>query len=381
MKYEKNIKLFKLDEKDFKNMINNRNTYINSGDYTFSSTENEITKLSNQLFLKQEKFIIKNKEARDENTLITIIPKNNINIPLHRPGEYLILSVYIAGNYYSRPYYIITSDNKDESEYTISVLKQEDGLVSEYLRNINLGNEVTISGLYGNTYYNSVRDSNNIIAICSNHGINAVYSLAKSITNSNAKIYLSIIYSVKKYSDIVFLKELQNLANKSSRIKLEIIISDEVVEGFETGYATEKIVSKYLTNNTTIFIYGPEGLLKYLNKELESLKLPRKYIRYEDYLPRCNIKNIKKYQMIIKYNEKECKHSCFNNKTILDSIEDSRLIINSKSRTGQDNVCNVKLLAGRVKIVNDNRNHSERFLNMIDPANSYPNSNIIIEIS
>ena len=85
--------------------------------------------------------------------------------------------------------------------------------------------------------------------------------------------------------------------------------------------------------------------------------------------------------MIIKYNEKEFKHSCFNNKTILDSIEDSRLIINSKSRTGQDNVCNVKLLAGRVKIVNDNRNHSERFLNMIDPANSYPNSNIIIEIS
>ena len=107
MKYEKNIKLSKLDEKDFKNLLSNRNNFINSGDNSFVPASSPIEKLANQITIVQENFYIKSKEVRDENTIITLSPKNNRNIPIHRPGEYLVLSTYIAGNYYSRPYYII----------------------------------------------------------------------------------------------------------------------------------------------------------------------------------------------------------------------------------------------------------------------------------
>lgn len=381
MKYEKNIKLSKVDEKDFKNLLANRETYIDSGDNSITSPTSALEKLTNQISITQETFYVKKKEVREGNTIITLSPNNNRNLPPHRPGEYLILSTYIAGNYYSRPYYIISSNNQGESEYTISVLKKENGLVSNYLREIKERKEVIISGLYGHTFYNNITDCNNIIAICTNYGINAVYSFAKYILNTGLRITLNIIYSVKRYSDILFLEELQNMAKQSSRINLEIVISDEIVEGFETGFASEKIISKYLTENTTILIYGEEGLLKYLNKELGKFNLPRRFIKYEDYLPRCNIRNIKKYQLIIKYNDKEYKHICYNNIPLLDSIEDSRLIIQSKNRTGKDNSCNVRLLAGKIKIVNDNRNNSEKYLNMIDPANTYPNSNIIIELT
>ena len=381
MKYEKNIKLAKLDEKEFKYLLANRETYINSGDDSLTASTSEMEKLANQITLVEEVFYVKKRETRDENTILTISPKNSRNIPLHRPGEYLILSTYVAGNYYSRPYYIINSSNQGESEYTLSIIKKDDGLVSEYLRSIKEGKEIIISGLYGNTTFNNVRDYTNIIAICTNPGINAMYSFAKRILSSGLKITLNIIYSVKKYSEIVFMKELKDMAFQSSRINLEILISDEIVEGFETGFASQKIISKYYKENTSFFIFGEEGLLKYLNKELEHFKLPRKFINYEDYLPRCNIRNFKKFQLIISYNGKEYTHSCYNNVPLLNSIEDSRLIIQSKNRTGKDNCCNVKVLAGKIKIVNDNRNNSEKFLNMVDPANTYPNSNIKIEIS
>ncbi len=381
MNYEKSLKLFKLDDKDFKNLLNHRLDYIDDGDNSLVSSQDSLDKLNKQLSLNNEVFYVKNKEELEENTILTLSPKNSRNIPVHRPGEYIVLSVYIAGNYYSRPYYVIESSNKEESEYKISVLKKESGLVSVYLRNIKERSEVTIKGLFGNTYYNSIRDCNNIIAICSNYGINAVYSFAKRILSTGLKVTLNIIYSVKKYSDIIFLEELKSMAEKSSRINLEIVISEEIVEGYETGFASEKIISKYLTKDTSIIIYGEEGLLKYLNKEIENFKLPKKFIHYEDYLPRCNVKNAKKYQLIIKYNGKEYKHFCYNDKTLLDSIENSRLIIESLNRTGKDNCCNVKVLAGKVKIVNDVRNHTEKYLNMIDPANTYPNSNTIIEIS
>ena len=371
----------KLDDKDFKNIIHNRQEYIESGDYSFKSSITSLDKLAAQRTLEKETFIIRKKEVQDNTTLITLSPKSARNIPLHRPGEYLVLSTYIAGNFYSRPYYVLKSNNNENSEYLISVLKKEDGIVSDYLRNIKEKSEVTISGLYGNTCFNDIRDGRNIIVICTNYGINAVYSYVNWIIKEGIKIKINIIYSVKKYSDILYLKELRDLANKSSRVFLEIVISDEIVDGYETGFVTKKTVKKYLTEDTTIYIYGEEGILKNLKKELEDLKLPRKYIRYEDYLPRCNIRNSKKFQLIIKYNDKEYKQSCYNDKTLLYSIENSSLPIDSISRTGKDNCCNVKLLIGKVKVINDIRNSSEKALNMLDPANTYPNSDVKIEIS
>ena len=92
MKYEKNIKLAKLDEKEFKYLLANRETYINSGDDSLTASTSEMEKLANQITLVEEVFYVKKRETRDENTILTISPKNSRNIPLHRPGEYLILS-------------------------------------------------------------------------------------------------------------------------------------------------------------------------------------------------------------------------------------------------------------------------------------------------
>lgn len=371
--------LNRLEDKYAKDLFENRATYIDSGEATLKSTSTKINKIISKLLVEKEQVYVREKNMLDNSTIISL-SSNSLNLPPYYPGQYIIVSTYVRGNYYSRPYYLIsTKDEINEGIYKINVLNNDDSIFATYLRNIKVNNTVYVSGPYGELYYNTIRDCNNLIVICEEYGINAVYSLINRIITDNLNINLTVFYNVKKYEDIIFLEELNNY-NNNSKIDIEIILSEEIVEGYKSGYVTSDLIKKKIEKDSSIFIYAKEGMLKFLNRELEELKLPRRYIRYESYLPRCNIKNAKKFDLNIKYNNVDMKHFCFNNKTLLESIEDSRAIIESISRTGKENLCNIKLLSGKVKIVNDTRNDSEKVLNLLDPANTYPNSNISIEI-
>ena len=119
-------------------------------------------------------------------------------------------------------------------------------------------------------------------------------------------------------------------------------------------------------------------MLKYLNKELESLKLPKKLIRYEDYLPVCNIKKVNTYKLTLLINNEKYEVPCYNNKTIIQSIYESGIYIPSKCNVGSCGFCKSELLSGEVKIVNDKRDILDIKYNYIHPCSTYPLSDIKI---
>ena len=370
-----------IDDKFFKNIEDVREGFIDSGDDTLQSNRFNIDKLIEKKYLNKEKLIVSKVRDLDSSIEITLSTKDTKSLPDYKAGQYIIISSYIAGNYYSRPFYIVSTNNERiDGFYRIYVLKNEDNVLANYLKKVKVNTELYVSGPYGDFTYDTVRDSNKLVYIVSNYGINAAYAMMLKILDGLVKVELHVIYTVKTYDEILYKEELEEIARKSGKITLDIVISDEVVEGYNFGFANIDLIKKYLDKDTSIFICGKEGLLKYLNKELEVLKLPRKQIRYENYLPRCNVKNPKKYELQIKIQNKRIKHSCSNNQTLLDAIEDSRVVIDSISRTGKDNLCNIKILNGKVKIVNDNRNEAEKLFNLVDPANCYPNSDMKIEI-
>jgi NAD(P)H-flavin reductase len=381
MEYELLEEFKNIDDKFFKNIEEVRDVFVESGDDVVQDNKFNINKLINKNYLNKEPLSISKIRDLDSCIEITLSTKETRSLPDFKAGQYIILSTYIAGNYYSRPYYIVaTNEERLNGYYRIYVLKEDNSIMAQYLSKVKIDTDIYVSGPFGEFTYNSVRDANNIIMIVSNYGINAAYANMLKIIDGLLKVKLHVIYTVKKYEDILYREELENITKHTNKITLDIIISDEVVEGYKYGFASADIISQYLDKDTSIFICGKEGLLKFLNKELEVFKLPRKYIRYENYLPRCNVKNPKKYDLYIKYKNKGVKHSCYNNKTLLDAIEDSRVVIDSISRTGKDNLCNVRIISGKVKVVNDMRNSSEKLFQLVDPANCYPNSDIKIEI-
>jgi ferredoxin-NADP reductase len=70
-----------------------------------------------------------------------------------RPGQFVKLVTSIAGDEHSRFYSISSPDVADTFEMTIGI--DPDGTVSPYLRELAVGDQVTLSGPYGNAYYES----------------------------------------------------------------------------------------------------------------------------------------------------------------------------------------------------------------------------------
>ena len=115
-----------------------------------------------------------------------------------------------------------------------------------------------------------------------------------------------------------------------------------------------------------------------MEDELESLKLPKKYVVYDDFFPVCNIKRVVKYKLSIYVNNEKYEVPCYNNKTIMQALMDGGVYIPSNCHNGSCGYCRSELVLGEVKIINDKRSSTDKKYNYIHPCSTYPLSDIEI---
>ena len=372
-----------LDEIKYKKIQAEREAWIDDGTDMLINSNFGLHKIVKSLHMNRVATVVKDiKNENNKCRTITLASKTSKKLALFKPGQYIIVSAIVDGKFITRPY-TITSDLKQarDGEYSIAVFKEENGIMSNYLvDDLKIGDELVISGPFGDFYYNSIRDKKNVISLASGRGITPFYAMAKAVVAGELDISLNILYSCKFEKDLVFKEELKNFADLTSKINVCFILSDEEKEGCVSGFASLDKIKTYMTEENSFFICGSEGFLKYLNKELESLKLPRKYIRYEDYLPKCNVKKVKEFKLVVNINGETKICRCFNNKTILEAIEQSGLYIPSKCHTGKCGWCSSLLIRGKVKVVNDKRREAEKKYNYIHPCSTYPLSDVEITV-
>lgn len=367
-----------LEETKFKRIKDNRQDWLNSGDATVFNPKHRINTLSDIISKNQTIVKIKTALNRIENYKIFSLYIEDKKLPPFRAGQRINLTVNIEGCYYTNDYAIASSPTSYQNgEYQIVIRSTDNNLVSKYLYNKSYeGEEVIVSKPFGNFYYEPLRDESNIIAIASNDGIIPIYSMMQSVKDNIDNIKLTIFYSEKYEKDLILIDELIELSNSCPKLKLNFVLSEEELKGCLTGFVSVDKIKSEMTNNTSIFISGSEGLLKYLDKELEILKLPRKFIKYDSFLPRCNVKKVIKYNMIVHVNNEKIEIPCYNNKTIMQSIFDGGIYIPSECHNGSCGFCRSELVRGEVKIVNDKRLESDKKYNYIHPCTTYPASDI-----
>ena len=203
--------------------------------------------------------------------------------------------------------------------------------------------------------------------------------MMQAIVEGEEHFNLTLFYNEKKKDDLLYEEEINELVRKNANLKVKYVLIDEDRSGYLNGYISlDKIEPEFIVNDTSIFISGNEGLLKYLDKELEALKLPKKYIVYNSFFPVCNIKRVIKYKLSIYVNNEKYDITCYNNKTIMQSLMDGGVYIPSKCQNGSCGFCRSELVSGDVKIINDKRNNADKKYNYIHPCSTYPLSDIEI---
>lgn len=365
-----------IDEHKFKKLASDREEWLLSGEDMLLSNSYKVNKLvdainPSQVIVGINKVVLEKEEYKT----ISLIARNVSELPLFNPGQKISITLKIDDKYYTKAYTLVSSPNDCfNGKYMITVKNDKENPVDNYLFNeAKKGERIVVSNPFGDFYYNPIRDYKNIIAIANSEGIMAILAMMKAIVEGNLDCNLSLYYSEKTETDLLYKDELLELSDKSDKIKIKIVLIDENKKGYLNGYVTTEMLKEDIVeNNTSIFISGNEALLKYLNTELEELKLPKKYIRYNSFLPVCNIKRVVKYKLSIYVNNEKYELPCYNNKTIMQALMDGGVYIPSKCHDGSCGFCRSELISGEVKIVNDKRIYIDKKYNYIHPCTTYP---------
>lgn len=356
---------------------------------------NNLTRQLHPKFIKVN--IVKKDYLKDNYIKFRFESSNKESMPFFRAGQYISLYVNYDGVQINRPYSISSSPYEAlyQGYYEIIIKITKDGLISNYLnKNLNIGDELIIEGPFGEFYYDSLRDSNHVICITRGVGVTPFLSMAKAIVEGSEDFGLTILYNGFNIDCLIEYKILIELANKSNnKIKIVPILENtqNTNNAIKSSTITYDIIKKFYTDKSSIFVCGSKSLYKRIHDEIDKLKLPRKYIRYEksnnigkptDYLNYININNKLTYKIVVHTKTNIITINGNYDDTILVSLQKAKITSKSNCLRGTCGWCRFKLIDGKVfsPILISEQRKSDFDSNIYYSCSSFPVSDLIIKI-
>lgn len=313
-----------------------------------------------------------------------------------RPGQYITITLNIGSAVVTRPYTICSSPMRSvDDEYVIIVKKLPNGFASSYIfNNWTKGTQIVASAPQGNFYYQKLRDSKNVIAVCDSNGISSFISMAEAIVDGTLDIDLTLLYSARKRNETIMNERLTELSEATDKFRVIYVFSDERAEKCERGFVTKNLIEKYApATKYSIFVCGSTALYNRTTPQIAELKLEKKYIRYglsgqivnPSSLPDFPKDEIGKTYLckVIKNGELVATIPCSTEETVLVSLEREGITAPSSCRSGECGFCRARLIKGNVFIPNgiDSRRLADSSHGIIHPCCSYPMSNLTLVIN
>lgn len=308
-------------------------------------------------------------------------------------GQYLSISLEIGKITLSRPYSLSSSPRESmEGHYMLTIKRVKDGLASNYiLDNWKVGTEVTASEPLGVFTYEPLRDANTVIGIAGGSGITPFRSLAKAIADGDEDANLILLYGSRTLEDAIFQEEFKALEKSCDKFKLVNVLSDETNAACEKGFITAELIKKYAPEGDySLFLCGPQAMYEFVDKEIATLGLRRKFVRHELFGEYFNPSKEADYPVNVAPEFKVTVRIAGNETTItapadtslLRSLEANGIAAPAHCRSGECGWCHSRLVSGEVytpKSV-DGRREADLIYGYIHPCCAFPLSDVTIEV-
>ena len=308
-------------------------------------------------------------------------------------GQYLSVTLKIGNMTLTRPYSLASSPREAlDGIYMLTIQKVEGGLASQFIHdNWQVGTEVTVSEPLGHFTYEPLRDAKTVVGVVGGSSITPFRSLAMAIADGDEDCDLVIIYGSRTLNDAMFQKEFKELEANCPRIKLVNVFSHEEREGYETGFITAELIKKYAPEGEfSLFVCGPQVMRNFVDKEIATLGLRKKFIRNElfgeyfgpakeaDYP--ANVAPA--FKVTVRIAGKEQTITAPSDISLLRSLEAAGIAAPAHCRSGECGWCHSKLVSGEIytpKSV-DGRREADYLYGYIHPCCSFPLSDLVIEV-
>ena len=331
----------------------------------------------------------------------------NHKLPIFQAGNYVSIRVKIGATVTTRPYSISSAPYEARGEngfFSITVRRSKDdiGFVSNYLYDqLKLQDTLEVEMPFGHFYFESLRDSKDIVGIAGGSGITPFYSMAKEIAHGTLDYNLTILYGSLSHKDIILEDELDKIAKECDRVKVIHVLSDENAElkdGDLSGFISRDIIKKYSIDQnpkngkTTYFICGPLPMYKCIKGELDGLNVPKRRIRMEVFGTDKDVSKIEgfpiekmkeQYKITVVRGIKEDVIDAYASEPILVALERHGILIHGLCRSGECGACRCKVLDGEFFIPKDMdyRRLADKRFDYIHTCSCYPLSDMKIKIT
>lgn len=309
-----------------------------------------------------------------------------------RAGQYLTLQLKIESSIVTRPYSIASTPNDARNGfYNLTIKRVPDGFVSGHiLDTFKVGDKVTAYSPEGTFVYEPIRDAKTIVGIAGGSGITPFLSLAGSIADGTCDANLVLLYGARTPADLVFKKELDALA-ENEKITVVYVLSDSKARGYEKGFINAELIKKYAPEEYSIFLCGPKAMYEFAAKEIETLGIRKKFVRFELFSSASKANQIPgfpmnkeglTFNMTVKQFGKEVVIPCLSNESILVALERAGIESHARCRSGECGFCRSKLVDGEVFIPSntDGRRLGDIKFGYIHPCSTYPMSDLTIKV-
>ena len=220
--------------------------------------------------------------------------------------------------------------------------------------------------------------------------------MAGAIVDGDEDFELTLLYGSRNKDAILFYDELLDITQKTDKVKVVHVLSDENAdaseEGFEKGFITAELIKKYAPENEyySVFICGPQVMYNFLEKELPKLELPKKYIRHEMFGEFHDPKTQADYPsdvpetvtITVTIQDETKTVTGSTNDSVLQILEKNGIAAPARCRSGECGFCHSHLLSGKVYVPKhlEYRRLADFKFDCIHPCCSFPLSDLVINV-
>jgi ferredoxin-NADP reductase/ferredoxin len=316
-------------------------------------------------------------------------------LPYFRAGQYISLKLPLDGSFVTRSYSLCLSPKEAlAGKYAITVRANPGGFVADrLLAEKKPGDKVIASGPQGFFYYEKLRDAKTVVGLAGGSGITPFLSLAYAIRDGIEDFNLTLLFGSRTEDNILFRRELDEIAAVCPKFKVVHVLSEEEKAGFESGFITAELIKKYAPaeGEYSVYLCGPEAMYRFLKPEIAKLGLPERLFRRklidvtktpwecEGYPAECKGKT---FTIKVKQGPQEWTIPASADEPVLVAVERAGIKAPSRCRAGECGWCRSRLISGTVFIPQENemRRWADVHYGYIHPCCSFPTSDLTLEI-
>jgi ferredoxin-NADP reductase/DMSO/TMAO reductase YedYZ heme-binding membrane subunit len=234
------------------------------------------------------------RETHDVKTFRLTHPEGEIPF-IHRPGQYLTLTLDIHGQTVKRSYTIASSPSQ-RGHVELTIKRNPAGLVSRYLHDeLKVGDKIRIGAPAGKFLFDALQ-SQAVMLIAGGVGITPLMSILRYLTDRSWRGQIYFINAVRTQDDKIYGRELSNLANRFENVHVLTYYSQSEPPASKaapserwqekTGYINADDLRTFVPglSGLPIFLCGPDPMMQGVRMTLVSLGVPEEQIATEEFV-------------------------------------------------------------------------------------------------